>query len=124
MTMESRYQTTKYLQPFSRAYFGAYFGAFFGVLFVGASLFGLPNFGHAEDINELFKKVQDYVSKKNYTKALEELAWARKEIEKLHNSGLQAYFPEELDGLKGSEFEVSSALGLTNVERQYKGGES
>lgn len=78
----------------------------------------------AEEIDAIFKKVQEYVTQKNYTKALEELSWARNEIEKLKNDGLKKFFPDELEGLKGEKFEVSSALGMTNVERSYKGTDS
>lgn len=73
----------------------------------------------AEDLNEIFKRVNDYTTQKKYTKALEELGWARKEIEKLHTDQLRAYFPDELAGYKGDKMESNSMLGLTNLERNY-----
>lgn len=85
------------------------------------SLF-LPAVSQAEDINEIFKKVNEYVESKNYTKALEELNWAKKEIEKLRNEGIKTYFPDQVEGLTGQKFDVSSALGMTNLERRYAGG--
>ncbi len=83
------------------------------------SLCCLPAVGAAEDINDIFKRVNDFVTAKNYTKALEELTWAQKEIEKLNVTHVQAFFPDSLAGFTGSKFEANSALGMSNIERQY-----
>jgi len=77
----------------------------------------------AEDINEIFKKVNDYAQAKNYTKALEELSWAQKELTKLHQTRLGELLPAEVNGFKGAEPEIQSALGFTNIERRYSQGE-
>jgi hypothetical protein len=73
----------------------------------------------AEDLNKIFEKVNTYVSEKNYTKALEELAWAKKEIEKMNSGKIVEFFPDEVAGYKGAEVKNSSALGMQNIEREY-----
>ena len=73
----------------------------------------------AEDIDALFKKVDEYIEKKNFPKALEELSWARKEIEKMHQTRLKDFLPEELAGAKGHKFKTASALGMNSLERKY-----
>jgi len=78
----------------------------------------------AEDINEIFTKVNEQVTKKNYAKALEELGWARKELEKLHRERVQSFFPNQLGDFTGGKFEANSALGFTNIERTYSKGEN
>ena len=76
---------------------------------------------NAEDLNQIFGRVNKYVSDKNYPKAMEELGWARKEIEKLNNDQLKSFFPDELAGYKGLKLETNSVFGINNVERAYKG---
>lgn len=83
--------------------------------------FALP--AAAEDINEVFKKVNEYAAKKNYPKALEELQWAQKELEKLNQQRLAELLPKDVDGFVGEEPQVQSAMGFTTIERQYNKGE-
>lgn len=90
---------------------------------IGASLASSAQVAIAEDINEIFKKVNDYAQAKNYTKALEELSWAQKELIKLHQARLGDLLPAEVDGYKGAEAKIQSAMGFTNIERQYSQGE-
>lgn len=73
----------------------------------------------AEDLNQIFQKVNTYVGEKNYTKALEELSWAKKEIEKLNGQKILEFFPDDIAGYKGGESQVNSALGMQNLERPY-----
>ncbi len=75
-----------------------------------------------EDLNKIFSKVNEYIEAKNYPKAMEELAWAKNEISKMHNEQLKTYLPDELAGFKGDEVKVSQALGMNNLERNYKSG--
>jgi len=77
----------------------------------------------AEDINEVFKKVNEYVQQKNYPKAMEELQWAQKELEKLNQQRLSELLPKTIEGFVGEETEVQSAMGFTSIERQYNKGE-
>lgn len=92
--------------------------SFLGVALCSSS--SLTTVAHAEDINEIFKRVNEYVAKENYTKALEELSWAKKEIEKQNSSKIAKLLPEEISGFKGSEAKVTNALGMLNLEKTYK----
>jgi len=73
----------------------------------------------AEDVKEVLDRVNTLYKEGNYSKALEELEWARKEIEKSNSKSLATLLPDELAGLKGDKAETSSALGITNIERSY-----
>lgn len=74
----------------------------------------------AEDLDAIFKRVNELVEDKNYTKALEELSWARKEIEKMNMTKVEQFFPDELAGFKGDKFESQAALGFSAMERNYR----
>jgi len=76
-----------------------------------------------EDINEVFKKVNDYVQQKNYPKAMEELGWAQKELEKMHQARLAELLPGEVDGFKGGDTQVQQMMGFSNIEREYTNGD-
>lgn len=76
----------------------------------------------AEDINEIFKKVNDYVAKENFPKAIEELGWAKKEIEKLNSQKIGKLLPNEVNGFTGDAPKIQSALGFTTIERNYTNG--
>lgn len=79
----------------------------------------LMKIGNAEDLDKIFDRVNDYVAKENYTKALKELSWARKELEKLNFKKLAAYFPDNLSGFTGGEINAQAAMGITAVSRDY-----
>lgn len=74
----------------------------------------------AEELNQIFTRVQEMVTAKNYTKALEELSWAKKEIEKMNTSQLKTFFPDQLSGFTGDKFEANNIFGISNVERTYR----
>ena len=76
----------------------------------------------AEDLDTIFGRVKQYAEAKNYTKALDELAWARKELETANMTRVQELFPAEVNGLKAGEFKSNNALGFVNIERSYAGG--
>lgn len=84
-------------------------------------LFLFPQFVLAEDVNEIFKKVNTYIGEQNYPKALEELSWAKKEIEKLNSSKIGTLLPASVNGFTGGEVKVQSAMGFDNIERMYTG---
>jgi len=77
---------------------------------------------HAEELNAIFGRVNEYVKASNYPKALDELSWARKEIEKLHTAKLQTFLPDELAGFTGQKVEANTMLGLSNIQRRYTKG--
>jgi hypothetical protein len=87
----------------------------------GVLILVAPQLSRAEDINEIFKKVNGYVTEQNYTKALEELSWAKKEIEKLNSTKIGTLLPTTVNGYTGGEVKVQSALGFDNIERTYTG---
>lgn len=88
--------------------------------FVLALIAMSPLAAAAEDINEIFKKVNEYVASKNFPKALEELNWAKKEIEKQNQDALRSFLPDQLAGFIGEKFEATNAFGISNIERSYK----
>ena len=81
----------------------------------------IPQLALAEDVNELFKKVNTYITEQNYPKALEELSWAKKEIEKLNSTKIGTLLPATVNGFTGGEVKVQSALGFDSIERDYTG---
>lgn len=79
----------------------------------------------AEDLDTIFAKVKTLSEAGNYTKAMEELGWAQKELQKKHFARLESLLPNEVAGFKGGEVQSQSAVGITSVERSYsKGAES
>lgn len=74
---------------------------------------------NAEDLDTIFTRVNELVAKGNYPKAIEELSWARKEIEKLSNKKLASFFPDDIAGFKGGKIESGGAMGFTSFERSY-----
>lgn len=94
----------------------------FALSLLAISLY-LPLSVQAEDINEVFKKVGEYVQQKNYPKAMEELQWAQKELEKMHQQRLGELLPPAVEGFKGEDTQFQSAMGFANIERQYVKGD-
>jgi hypothetical protein len=76
----------------------------------------------AEELDPIFTKVKTLVSSGDYSKALEELKWASKEIEKLNAKKIETFFPDSLNGFTGSKINTGGALGMTNIERTYMKG--
>lgn len=85
----------------------------------GFAILGLPSKAYSEDINAIFKRVNEFIAQKNYPKAMEELSWANKEIQKMHTEELKNFFPDQVAGFSGQKLEMNSVLGFTNVERNY-----
>lgn len=81
-----------------------------------------PLSAQAESIEEIFAKVKDYSDKGNYPKAIEELAWAEKELQKLHFTKLQSFFPDALGSFEGKPAESQAAFGMSSVEKDYQDG--
>jgi hypothetical protein len=78
---------------------------------------------HAEDIGEIFARVHAFMEQENYPKAIEELGWARREIEKLHVARLGEFFPDSHDGLDAGQMESQTMFGMSSVSRRYGGGD-
>lgn len=81
---------------------------------------GSVQLAHAENLDDIFKKVNEYVAAKNYSKAMEELGWAQKELEKLHAGRLETLLPDTLGGLTGEKATSTSMLGMSQLERNYQ----
>lgn len=92
-----------------------------GLIFSCAFILAVP--ASAEDIHEVFKKVEEYAQQKNFPKALEELQWAQKELEKMHQQRLGELLPGSVDGFTGEEPQFQSAMGFSSIERQYVKGD-
>lgn len=92
------------------------------ILALSISIFLSTHTAVAEDIKSLLDKVQQYNSEGNYSKALEELAWVKKELETKYMSKLGDFLPASLAGMTGGQVETSSALGMTLVNRTYTNG--
>lgn len=83
----------------------------------------IPN-AWGEDVKQLLDKANEYYQQKNFSKALQELSWAQKEIEKANSQVLESLFPAELQGFKGGKLESNNVLGFTTIERLYEKGEA
>lgn len=99
-----------------------YMKAALSMVVCGVAVLFAPS-ARAEDIKVLFDKVNKLVEAKNYPGALTELSWAQKELEKLHQQQLAQIIPSEVEGFKGNEPEIQSAMGFTTLEREYVKGE-
>jgi hypothetical protein len=77
----------------------------------------------AEDLSVIVGRVQEYAKSQNYPKALEELQWAQKELQKLHAERVKSFLPDQLQGYHGQKLESSGALGFSQIERKYVNGE-
>jgi hypothetical protein len=82
----------------------------------------LPLRVQAEDINAVFKRVNDLLAQKSYAMALGELGLARQEIEKLHLQRIQAFLPQTVAGFTGGNIRTGGALGVMTVDREYTKG--
>ena len=91
-------------------------------LLIAAALF-FPCLVQAEELDQIFKRVNEFVAQKNFPKALEELQWAEKAIQKMNSGRVENFFPDSIAGFMGEKIQNSTALGFTNIEREYvKGG--
>lgn len=78
---------------------------------------------HGEELKDLLGRVQKLADEKNFPKALEELNWVQKELQKQHSTQLERFFPNEIKGFKGDKVKANAALGFSQVERTYTKGE-
>jgi hypothetical protein len=73
-----------------------------------------------EEIGTIATKVKEYTAAGNYTKALEELAWYKKEIEKRHFNKILEFFPEQLQGFQRQQPKSQSTVSITTIEAIYR----
>lgn len=84
----------------------------------------LPALARAEDLATIFTNVMNYTKSGNIPKALQELKWAQKELDKLNATKIQAFLPDSVAGFTGEKLAVSGALGINSIERNYAKGET
>jgi hypothetical protein len=73
----------------------------------------------ADDLSSILEKVSAYAEEENYSKALEELSWAKRELDKKYNQKLSGFLPDTLSEFTGEKSEINSAMGFTNISRNY-----
>lgn len=73
----------------------------------------------AEDIEVIFKKVNELRAAGKYSQALSELGWAEKELERLNMEKIQSYIPANIPGFTAEKLKSNSALGMMNIERVF-----
>ncbi len=88
-------------------------------LLLAASVFLLANAALADDLKSILEKVNTYAAEGNYAKALEELSWAKKELDQKYNQKLSSLLPDTISGFTGEKAEINSAMGLTSIGRNY-----
>ncbi|GJL81887.1 MAG: hypothetical protein DHS20C01_15210 [marine bacterium B5-7] len=76
-----------------------------------------------ESLEDIIERFNQYVAEGNYPKAIAELDWARRAIEKENNARIVTYFPEQLAGLVGDQVEHQQVLGINTHTRRYEGSE-
>jgi hypothetical protein len=84
-----------------------------------ALMIGTVSASAEENIDEMFNQVKAYLEAENYSKALEELGWAKNEIEKRHSKKVESFFPDTLEGFTGGSIEATNVMGMSNIERTY-----
>lgn len=77
----------------------------------------------AQELEATLKKVVEHAQKEQFSKALQELSWAEKELQQAHSKKLQALFPEKLGSYTGQKFDGANALGMISLERRYADSE-
>ncbi len=95
-------------------------GALVLSLFITSSI---PQLGHAEELKDLLGRVQKLADEKNFPKALDELGWVQKDLQKRHGEQLKQFFPDQVKGFTGDKVQINSTLGFSQVERNYTEGE-
>jgi len=91
------------------------------VFISGLSVLLLSTTVLAEDLKTILDRVVSLEKEGNYPKALDELGWARKEIEKKNSEMIGTLLPDSLAGFTGGKVETNGALGFNTVEREYAG---
>jgi hypothetical protein len=89
------------------------------LLFLAAS----PSVGLCEELKDVLGRVQKFADEKNFPKAIDELNWAQKELQKGHSIQLERFFPNDIKGFKGDKIKANAALGFSQVERSYTSDE-
>ncbi len=73
----------------------------------------------ADDVTTLIDSAKDNYAAHKYTKAIEDLEWAKKEIMNRQIGSVKDFLPAEIDGMKGVDVEEGAVLGVRGVSRKY-----
>ncbi len=73
----------------------------------------------ADNVTTLLKSAEQNYAAGNYSKALEDLNWASKEIANQHLNSMKSLLPTEIEGMKGVDAEGGSVLGFRGISKQY-----
>ncbi len=85
-----------------------------------AAVLALPGGADAqEDLEEVMQRFDEFVAEGNYPRALEELQWARRALERAHHGQIESLFPSRLGSRDGREMTRQSVFGLTTHTRRY-----
>lgn len=87
-----------------------------------ASLILLPSGVMADELKDILAKVETLATEENYSKALEELSWAKKDLEAKHSQKLGSFLPDTLGDFTASKLESNSVMGMTQISRVYASG--
>ena len=93
-----------------------------GVCMAFLVLFALASPVVAEDLEATFAKVKEAAASGNFSKALKELEWMKRELEKGNAQKIATFFPDSLGGFSAKgQAKQEGALGMTQVQRIYNG---
>lgn len=88
-------------------------------ILLAACILLCSNIALADDLKSILDKVNTFATEGNYSKALEELSWAKKELDKKYNDKLAGFLPDSLSGFTAGKAEINSAMGFTSIAREY-----
>lgn len=91
---------------------------FFAILALSVLCFGASSV-RAEDADQIFARIKDFDSKGNFPKAIEEVEWLKKELQKKHMQKIQTLLPQKIGDLAGEPAKAQGALGFHTIERNY-----
>ncbi len=79
----------------------------------------LSSMAQADNVTELLNSAKKHYAAHNFSKALEDLEWARKEISSQHLKSMKAFFPANIDGMRGTDVDSGDVMGVRGVTREY-----
>ncbi len=77
------------------------------------------SFAQADDVTSLLDSAEKNYADHNYSKAIEDLEWAKKGIINQQLDSMKKLFPAEINGMKGVDLDEGSVLGVRGISRKY-----
>lgn len=81
-------------------------------IFVSGRAFG-------QDVDTIFKKVNELKTAGKYQQALIEIGWAVKELERMHIEKLRTFMPATIEGFGPAQTDSTSVIGMINLQRTF-----